>query len=334
MNIVMCRGRARACLGLLLSAFGGMAVAAECSVVNYSCEAPASTAVQRAGAATVMLRFPGASQCTGTLVNNGRNDDRPFILTARHCAGPVADAQLDALATAVQIIYRREAGCDDGTRAAERVRYGAMHRASFQDAWLIEALDPVPAEAAAWFAGLDVDGAADGARYGVHHGNGGYKQFVAQQVQAGNLLYLVLDTLGILVNTWHTRLLAGTTPNGASGSALFDDATRVSGVLSGGVICSGDVQGNDYQQLTVAWAGGGTRSTGLKSWLDPDATGFRLLSARGAQAAPADQGGEEGAGNGGAAAGGGAYGALLPALAALLRGAARRRRATGSVGKA
>lgn len=329
MNAVSFRGRLAACLGVLLSASAGAASGAECPTINYSCEALDAPAVQRAGAATVMLHFPGADQCTGTLVNNARNDDRPFILTARHCATDTDEAGLPALAGAVQITYRRQASCSDGTRTAELVTYGAAHRAVYQDAWLIEALDPVPTAAAAYFAGLDVSGQNSGSRFGVHHGGAGTKQFVEQQVESGNILYLILGKLGIVASTWHTRLLSGSTPYGASGSGLFDGATRMSGVLSGGVICSGDIQGNDYQQLAVAWLGSGTDATGLQPWLDPDRNGLTIIEARAAGAAPSGGGGSDGGGGGAggadssSAGGGGSFalrGLWVMGLLAALRG--------------
>lgn len=328
MNFANLRGRLVACLGVLLPALAGAASTGECPAINYSCAALDSPAVGQAGAATVMLRFPGADQCTGTLVNNARNDDRPFILTARHCAGDVGDAGLPALAGAVQITYRRQAGCGDGARVAELVTYGAAHRAAYQDAWLIEALDAVPAAAAAHFAGVDASGAKRGTHFGIHHGSAGAKQFVEQRVESGNILYLILGQLGLVATTWHTSLLSGSTPYGASGSALFDEAARTSGVLSGGVICSGDITGNDYQQLAAAWSGGGSEATSLQPWLDPERTGFKIIEARAAGAAPSG-----GAGGGSAGAdtpassgsgGGGAFG--LPALALLGLLASLRRR--------
>lgn len=311
------RGRLRACMSALLLACAAGGAAAECSTVNYRCEASVSAAVEHAGAATFMLRFAGASQCTGTLVNNGRNDGRPFILTARHCAGAVPDEQLDRLAAAVQIVYRRELSCDSANHDAGLVRYGAIHRASFEDIWLIEAIDPVPDEAMAWFAGLDASGSVHGTRFGIHHGNGGYKQFVVQQVESGNLVYIVLDTLGIVAHTWYTRLVMGSTPYGASGSGLFDDAARVCAVLSRGVICSGDVQGNDYQQLAVAWEGGGTSQNSLKFWLDPDARGFRQLDARSTQGASDAQNAAAPAGSNDASDGAGG-GSLTPQTVLIL----------------
>lgn len=327
MNFANRRGRLVACLGVLLSALAGAASAAACPAVNYSCEALESPAVERAGAATVMLRFPGADQCTGTLVNNARNDDRPFILTARHCAGDMDDGGLPALAGAVQITYRRQAGCGDGVRVAELVTYGAAHRATYQDAWLVEALDPVPAAAAAYFAGVDASGANRGTHFGVHHGSAGAKQFVEQRVESGNILYLILGQLGIVATTWHTSLLSGSTPYGASGSALFDETARTSGVLSGGVICSGDISGNDYQQLAAAWNGGGSEATSLQPWLDPDRTGIKIIEARAAGApAPGDAGAGSGAdtppstGSGG----GGAFGSSALALLGLLASLRRR----------
>ncbi len=263
--------------GLAAGAPPAAAQSATCEVINYSCEAAASDAVARAGRSTVMLRFPGANQCTGTLVNNGRNDERPFILTARHCAG-IGD--LVATAATVEIVYRHEQPCGGGTSLPVMQAVGAIHRATHQDAWLIEALEAPPLAADVHFAGLNASTQPGVRHFGVHQGNGRAKQFVEQQLSSGNIQYIVTGMLGLVASTWHTNLVRGSTPFGSSGSALFDAEVRVVGTLSTGAICAGDVIGNDYQQLAAAWDGGGTADSSLRPWLDPDQVGFRRLDGR------------------------------------------------------
>lgn len=288
---------------------GGARAADACEVINYSCEATTSPAVERAGRATVMLRIPGANQCTGTLVNNGRGDGRPFILTARHCAG---GGDLDMLAGSMEIVYGYEVGCD-GVAAIPRSTFGAIHRAVHEDAWLVEALDPPPV-ADPWFAGLNATSQYGTDYFGVHHGNGRAKQYVEQRVTSGNIVYLVNGLLSLVVSTWHADLLSGSTPHGSSGGALFDSGARVFGTLSAGAICAGDRAGNDYQQLATAWTGDGTAGGSLRPWLDPDSLGFRQLAGRSPEEsapAPLPDAQPEPASSG-AGGGGGALPALWP----------------------
>jgi hypothetical protein len=308
---------------LAVALWPALSAANACQPVNYSCEAQSSDVVARAGAATVMLRFPGASQCTGTLLNNARGDGRPFILTARHCA---IDGDLDALAGGVEILYGHELGCDGKPVGTPVSTVGAIHRAVYQDAWLIEALDPPPASVEAYFAGFNATDRYGTDYFGVHHGNGHAKQFVEQRVESGNLLYLVSGTLAWVASTWHTGLLRGSTPFGSSGSALFDTQGRVFGVLSGGAICAGDAKGNDYQQLSAAWTGDGDAGSSLRPWLDPDQSGAKTISGRSVDddSTPAAPAGEPAAD---AEAGGGGGGALSTLMLGVLLAAlgARRR---------
>lgn len=255
----------------LLGGVGGAAASDSCVSVNYRCESEAAPAFSQAGRATVLLRFPGALQCSGVLVNNVRGDGRPFLLTSRHCAwGSAAD--LGALAASVEIHYGYEVGCD-GTRVQRWIAYGAHHRAAFADAWLLEAHAPPALAADAYLAGIELRGPDSGDHFGVHHGDAAAKRFVAQRVVGSALLRLVRGTDALTLQSWHTNLLRGSTPPGSSGSGLFDALARVNGLLSSGDSCSESFAGNYYQKLTEVWDGGGSADTSLRYWLDADDLG-------------------------------------------------------------
>lgn len=317
---------------LVLAAMTPWTVAAQspaCDLINYSCEAATSDVIARAGRATVMLRIPNGSQCTGTLVNNGRNDDRPFILTARHCAGL---GLLTEPAGGIEITWGLEAPCSDAAGIPPVTTTGAIHRATYQDAWLIEALDAPPPAADPYFAGLNATRQIGSMYFGVHHGNGRAKQYVEQQVASGNIQYLISGLLGLIASTWHTNLIRGSTPFGSSGSALFDGSARVFGTLSVGAICAGDLLGNEYEQLDAAWDGGSADNS-LSPWLDPDHVGFRQLAGRWPGQVPTAPDGSGGGGSDGGSGGGGG-GALAGSTvwvlgAALLLQLILRRRPSG-----
>ena len=66
----------------------------------------------------------------------------------------------------------------------------------------------------------------------------------------------------------------GTTEGGSSGSCLFDNATgRCVGTLHGGYAACGNDDPDWYGRLSQHWDGGGTSSTRLSNWLDPNETG-------------------------------------------------------------
>jgi hypothetical protein len=65
----------------------------------------------------------------------------------------------------------------------------------------------------------------------------------------------------------------GSTEPGSSGSPLFDQAHRVIGQLHGGFASCTSQEADWYGKFSVSWNGGGTSSTRLSDWLDPDGTG-------------------------------------------------------------
>ena len=65
----------------------------------------------------------------------------------------------------------------------------------------------------------------------------------------------------------------GTTEGGSSGSALFNQNGRIVGQLYGGYAACGNTDSDWYGRVSSSWEGGGTSSTRLKDWLDPDNAG-------------------------------------------------------------
>lgn len=239
-----------------------------CEVHNFSCEAQSSDWVSDGGAATVMLRFPGAYQCTGTLVNNALSDGRPFIITARHCAGSVTDDELPQVAATAEITYRYENGCPSEINN-KAVTTGALHRSTVGDLWLIEALDAPPLAAEVFYAGFDARSQA-GTGVTVHHGHGMAKEVLHSEIEGGDLILLDGERV---VPIWRTRMLSGRTMHGSSGSALLNVDGSVIGVLSSGVGCGEYGDENGFAQIGEGWRAGTEPAISLSYWLDPRGEG-------------------------------------------------------------
>ncbi len=71
---------------------------------------------------------------------------------------------------------------------------------------------------------------------------------------------------------------SGTTEAGSSGAGLWDQDHRIIGQLHGGSASCAEPDSCDwYGRLALSWEGGGSPSTRLKDWLDPNQTGAQFM---------------------------------------------------------
>jgi lysyl endopeptidase len=77
---------------------------------------------------------------------------------------------------------------------------------------------------------------------------------------------------------WRIELTDGTTEGGSSGAPQLDQNKRVVGQNRGGFQgCPNPSVAKYYGRFNLSWNGGGTNSTRLRNWLDPDNTGTLTL---------------------------------------------------------
>ncbi|MBI1927716.1 trypsin-like peptidase domain-containing protein [Candidatus Poribacteria bacterium] len=280
-------------------ALGWCHVDVECLPAND----PLRNQVRAVGAYTVSLSNGQKWEslaCTGTLLNNTRQDKRPFFLTARHCMYSEIDgipASGDPSSVVVywnyQNSYCRPVGTQqnngtNGNGTLNITNQGAYIRAqdSAADFFLFELDDPVNPNAIAYFAGWDRRPILhSGAVYTVHHPRGTEKRYSIDygpiQFHDNNNFFKVVD--------WDS----GCTAKNSSGSPLISGNSnyRVIGELNGGLSeCAGPTgqSGTDngkhdvYGRFSVGWDNSvgwdGTTNTGAAYWLDPLNTGWYVLN--------------------------------------------------------
>lgn len=230
----------------------------------------------------------GNTFCTGFLVSNTRQDCTPFFMTANHCGVTANNAA--TLVTYWNFINStcREPGSGpsggngDGTLADFNT--GAIHRASYapSDMTLVELDDPVSPTANAWFAGWDArDVLETDTVIAVHHPSTDEKRISFQydgvyRGSWGSGDNPVADGNHLIIEDWDI----GTTEGGSSGSPIFDSDKRVIGQLHGGNASCFNDDYDSYGWFHTSWEGGGTNSTRLKNWLDPDNTGTLVIDGR------------------------------------------------------
>jgi len=203
-------------------------------VENFECHA---TAANRGPArAIVAILIGNEFQCTGTLLNNTRNDFTPYILTARHCQKGDLGGGDPSAAENVTVYWDAVTACGSTLGSiydgSAMLQYGgATTVVEQQDAWLIKLNSP-PVEDAYW-AGWDATGGVFTGGYAIHHALGKNRQYVewygqalAQKISAAALKVSYDSDFWGLVNQ------IGSVGAGASGGALFDPDNRVVGNAS------------------------------------------------------------------------------------------------------
>ncbi|HIF28258.1 MAG TPA: serine protease, partial [Candidatus Marinimicrobia bacterium] len=209
----------------------------------------------------MILTSGGSRLCTGSLVNNVRQDLTPYFLTANHCLG--GDSSW------VFMFQYESAGCSNQDGPTYMTVQGStlLNNASTSDYALLR-LDETPPESyEIHYAGWSAENTAPVNPVGIHHPSGDIKKITFDYDTGISDGWSGNDGSHWRVADWED----GTTEPGSSGSPLFDANHRIVGQLHGGeAYCAYNV--NDYYgKVSTSW------NLGLKNYLDPDNTGLMLL---------------------------------------------------------
>jgi hypothetical protein len=149
---------------------------------------------------------------------------------------------------------------------------------SSSDFTLLE-LNTLPSPAfQVYYAGWDSTGNGASSVVCIHHPEGAEKAitFENNPIQSTAYNSTILNAAG---NHW--RVIdwdSGTTEAGSSGGGLWNASShRLIGQLHGGSAACGNDSSDWFGKLSASWVGGGTVSSRLSSWLDPDHTGVTVL---------------------------------------------------------
>jgi hypothetical protein len=227
--------------------------------------------------ATVGVYTIGATwKCTGVMVNNTAEDERPLFLTAHHCS-------VTASAAPTVVIYWNyespTCGQQGGGSMAE-FSTGTTLLASFSisDFTLLELEEDLDPAFGVNFAGWDRSPGVPASAVCIHHPSTDEKSISFENDPLSITTYL--EDVGPGNNT-HLRVAdwdLGTTEGGSSGSPLFNASHLIVGQLHGGYAACGNDEPDWYGRLYISWSGGGSPSTRLSDWLDPDGLGVSTLT--------------------------------------------------------
>ncbi len=269
--------------------------------VNVTCS-PEADGWQDVIKATVRISVvtpEGNGWCSGTLVNNVRQDCTPYILSAYHCGRTSTAAQFNQYKFYFNFQY---ASCTGGAYStsqyltgAQRVAYSDDYAPQYQglggsDFMLLRTNVQVPAQFQPYWAGWDAANTASVAADGVciHHPTGAPKRIstYTQTLTTGH----PLASSGLLSHykaKWAaTQNGHGVTEQGSSGAGLFKPHAEHGPVLIGtltgsssGMSCTNNSGTAYFGKMSYHWTNNpNAAALKLKYWLDPDATGTLALA--------------------------------------------------------
>jgi lysyl endopeptidase len=220
------------------------------------------------------LLIGGYELCTGVLVNNTNQQNRPLLLTAQHC---IAD-QNDADRTIFVFGYESP-WCNGPDGRISHSLSGSVLRSKNTeiDFSLVELNTFPPLVYKPYLAGWDVTGSVPSHTVAIHHPEGDVKKL------AVDLDPPVSDSFSGAPASSAWKILQwneGTTEGGSSGSPLFDQNNRIVGILIGGeAVCGRSV--NDYfAKLSVCYNYSSILWEQVKGWIDPAVSGVKQLNGR------------------------------------------------------
>ena len=235
--------------------------------------------------------------CTGSLINNTNEDNKPFFLTANHCFTDPNGVASNPASYSMRFNWispnpdcATTAGSPNGP--INFVMNGSTLRArnAGSDVMLVEINNDIPVDWDVTYAGWDRSDSAPTFQVGIHHPSGDIMKICRDDNPATKVTQFGTQTWDIngITNSGNsgnaTGWELGVTEGGSSGSALFDQNGRIIGQLLGGLAaCNGVIDNNAhdyYGRFAVSWDAGGTTATQLKDWLDPAGTNPMTLDSK------------------------------------------------------
>jgi lysyl endopeptidase len=274
---------------------------------------------------TNLLLVSTQSLCSGVLVNNTQQDERPLILTANHCG--VDGSSVKNTTVYFNVQKNICGGSADGPVNMNIMGKSALSSNATSDYSLFELQSKPPKSFDVYYAGVDARDVAPQSGSGIHHPGGDDKKISFYSTPGVKRSASIAGSGN--VNAWEIVWSNAATEQGSSGSGLWNQDRRVVGVLSGGNSSCSNLSGTDYYgRLENAWTANGN----LRQQLDPAGTGALVFDGRNAgssgsvSSGPGGEAASYASGNGG----GGAWPWTTLAAMLALYGLRHRRRRTGS----
>jgi PKD repeat protein len=213
--------------------------------------------------------FQNSYFCTGSLINNVKDDETPYFLTANHCINTELVAN-----TLVTYFNFENSTCESEDASFSQTLSGATFKSGSQDSdfSLLLLKEYPPDEYNPFYAGWDVSGENPKTSACIHHPDGAPKSIATAHNTSFSYpekIQWFSDEL-VLVSTtlpgthWYSLFNVGLPETGSSGAPLFDQNKRIVGQLHGGI--SSVLL---YGKLSISWDFHADYTKQLAYWLDP-----------------------------------------------------------------
>lgn len=212
----------------------------------------------------IVLNGSSTSFCTGALITNSCNFNIPYVLTANHCfSGSVSNWKYTFQAWSPT--------CSPSQNATGITFNGSTLRARHagSDFCLVELNQVPPSNSGLFYSGWSRTTTGITETTLIHHPKGDVMK-ISRDLNAPTTA--TFDG----ASSWRVGLDVGATEGGSSGCPYYDQNHRIIGQhfghSEGGIpVC--DRVFKFGGRFHVSWTGGGTNSTRLSNWLDPNSSG-------------------------------------------------------------
>jgi lysyl endopeptidase len=217
----------------------------------------------------------GREICTGSLVNNTKEDQRPYIISAAHCYDLLKYAETSVYTFNYESPYCAPLDGDPSNSVS-----GALMKA-FSDSLdfsLVELSLIPPPEFRPYYAGWDKRSTLPDSSTSIHHPQGDIKKVAYDSDPAvySNFSSDYTPNGFLKILRWN----GGVTEAGSSGGPLFNPQKKLVGTLTGGSATCNNPVNDYYSRFDMAWEFRADSSRQLKYWLDPEGTNSGSLDGK------------------------------------------------------
>jgi hypothetical protein len=209
--------------------------------------------------------------CTGSLINNTRQDGTPYFLTANHCISTSAEAS-----TLAAYFNYENSGCNGDINPPLIITGSTLLSTAQPSDYSLLLLKNMPTSMfQPYYAGWDVNDSATNMVTGIHHPEGTTKKisidYDSIYSNPVNISWEDKSTSPVSSH-WVVGFDEGITGGGSSGSPLFNKRKQIIGQLHGG-----DSSMELYGKLSYSYALKPKQYLSIGHYIDPDSTGIKVI---------------------------------------------------------